>query len=136
VLDEAIAELAGGTGAGPGIRTSSSTRSATDAAVRRAKWIGRGTLKARYFMIRPSHWGTRLHRAIAAAITHQRASGNGDFRSFHTKVTASEHVEPVQTTSGFGADLEAGRFLGDYMNAATIRVAAAYFCLNALGGYA
>jgi hypothetical protein len=82
--------------------------------------------------------GVPAYTAAIVAATNgiNDASGNGDFRSFHTKVTAERNMwNQFQTTSGFGGDLEAGRALVDYMNARNDPRRAAYFCQNALGGY-
>src|SRR5258708_26775261 len=75
--------------------------------------------------------------AVAAALNGiGDASGAGDLRSFHTRVTAERNLwSQFQVSSGFGTDLEAGKPLVDYMNARNDPRRAAYFCLNALGGY-
>ena len=140
LLDEAIAELTGGTGPGPGIRDLIfNPLGDQTAAGQRAKWIRAAwTLKARYYMHTAESLGVPAYTAAIAAATNgiNDPSRNGDFRSFHTKVTAERNMwNQFQTTSGFGGDLEAGRFLVDYMNARNDPRRAAYFCLNALGGY-
>jgi hypothetical protein len=140
LLDEAIAELSVGMGAGPG-NTDLIFNAAGDQSVatQRAKWLKVAyTLKARYYMHTAESLGTPAYtNAIVAALNGiADASGAGDLRSFHTKVTAERNMwSQFQVSSGFGTDLEAGRSLTDYMNARNDPRRAAYFCLNALGGY-
>jgi len=89
------------------------------AAGQRAKWIRAAwTLKARYFMHTPSHWGYPPNTAaIAAAINGiNDASGNGDFRCSTRRSPPSATCGTSSNHVRFGADLERA-VLGDYMNA-------------------
>src|SRR5256885_5533889 len=96
------------------------------------------TLKARYYMHTAESLGVPAYTAAIAAALNGIGdpTGEGDLRSFHTKVTAERNMwSQFQVSSGFGTDLEAGKTLVDYMNARNDPRRAAYFCLNALGGY-
>ena len=139
-LSEAIAELASGVGAGPGSRDLVFNPGADQSvATLQAKWTRVAyTLKARYYMHTAESLGVPAYAAaIAAALNGiNDPTGQGDLRSFHTKVTAERNMwSQFQVSSGFGTDLEAGKTLVDYMNARNDPRRAAYFCLNALGGY-
>jgi len=95
-------------------------------------------LKARYYMHTAESLGVPAYTAAIAAALNGIGdpSGAGDLRSFHTRVTAERNMwSQFQVSSGFGTDLEAGKPLVDYMNARNDPRRAAYFCLNALGGY-
>jgi len=125
VLDQAIAELTNGAGAGPGTADLVFHGS-------RAKWIAAAwTLKARYFMHTAESLGVPAYNnALAAAANGiADATGAGDFASFHTSATSERNMwTQFQTSSGFGTDLEAGKALVDIMNARRDPRRAQYFC--------
>jgi len=132
LLTQAIAELTNAAGAGPGT---------ADLVFRgtRASWIAAAwTLKARYFMHTAESLGTPAYtNAITAALNGiSDATGNSDFRSFHSAATSERNMWlQFQTSSGFGTDLEAGKALVDRMNARSDPRRALYFCKNAGGTY-
>jgi starch-binding outer membrane protein, SusD/RagB family len=127
LLDQAIAELQNGSGAGPG---------ASDLIFggNTAKWIAAAnTLKARYYMHTAESLGTPAYTAaITAALSGiNDATGAGDFASLHTKKTSERNMwAQFQTSSGFGGDLIAGKALVDIMNARSDPRRARYFCPN------
>ncbi len=128
LLDEAIAELTNGSGAGP-----------SDADLvfggENAKWIRAAwTLKARFYMATAESLGVPAYTSALAAATNgiSDGTGAGDFSSFHTSATSERNMwAQFQTSSGFGTDLEAGKALADFMNAQNDPRRAAYFCPNA-----
>jgi starch-binding outer membrane protein, SusD/RagB family len=132
VLDEAIAELQNGAGAGPAV---------SDLVFNgdRARWIRAAyTLKARYHMHTAESLGTTAYQAAIVAATNgiNDPTGAGDFASFHTSSTSERNMwSQFQSTSGFGPDLLAGKRLVDIMNSRSDPRRAEYFCLNAVGGY-
>jgi len=140
LLDQATTELSSNLGAGPGNRDLVFNPAGDQSvATLRARWTRAAwTLKARYYMHTAESLGVPAYTAaIAAALNGiTDPSGAGDLRSFHTRVTAERNMwSQFQLSSGFGTDLEAGKPLVDYMNARNDPRRAAYFCLNALGGY-
>jgi len=130
VLTQAIAELTNGAGAGPGV---------ADLVFQgdRANWIRAAwTLKARYFMHTAESLGVPAYTAAIAAATNgiNDPSGASDLASFHSTATSERNMwAQFQTSSGFGTDLEGGRFLATYMNARLDPRRAAYFCPTATG---
>src|SRR3989442_10871712 len=63
------------------------------------------------------------------------ATGASDFASFHTSATNERNMwAQFQTSSGFGTDLTAGKFLADYMNARSDPRRPQYFCFNGTAG--
>ena len=132
VLDQAIAELTNGAGAGPG--AADLVLNGNKAAWIRVAW----TLKARFYMQTAESLGTPAYAAaITAALNGiNDATGASDFSSFHTLATSERNMwAQFQTSSGFGTDLEAGKALVDYMNARADPRRAQYFCPNSLGGF-
>ena len=127
VLDQAIAELTNGAGSGPG--TSDLVFGGN-----KAKWIAAAyTLKARYFMHTAESLGTPAYQAAVAAAANgiSDATGAGDLASFHTAATSERNMwTQFQTSSGFGTDLEAGKFLVDQLNLRKDPRLAFYFCKN------
>ena len=132
LLSEAVTELGSGHGPGPG----SSDLVLGGDPVAWAKVAH--TLKARYFMHTAESLGTP---AYTSAITEALLgisdnTGASDFSSFHTAATSERNMwAQFQTSSGFGTDLEAGKFLVDYMNSRTDPRLASYFCKNASNTY-
>lgn len=132
LLDQAIAELTNGAGAGPG---------SVDLVFRgnKAKWIRAAwTLKARFHMETAESLGASAYTAaIAAALNGiNDPTGASDFSSFHTTATSERNMwAQFQTSSGFGPDLEGGRALATYMNARLDPRRAAYFCPTATGSW-
>ena len=125
VLDQAIAELTNGSGAGPG--TADLVFGGNKGRWIRTAW----TLKARYYMHTAESLGTPAYTAAlnAAANGINEVSGAGDFASFHTSATSERNMwAQFQTSSGFGTDLEAGKALVDIMNARGDPRRAQYFC--------
>ena len=133
VLTDAIAELTNGSGAGPG---------AADLVLggNKAKWIKVAwTLKARYYIETAESLGAAAYNNAITAATNgiSDPSGKSDFSSFHSTATSERNMwAQFQTSSGFGGDLEGGRFLADYMNARLDPRRAAYFCPTATAPWA
>jgi hypothetical protein len=127
LLDQAIAELNSGIGAGPG---DADLVLHGDA----AKWVRVAhTLKARYYMHTAESLGTPAYQnAITEALQGiNDATGGSDFASFHTTATSERNMwAQFQTSSGFGPDLQAGRAMVDVMNARLDPRLSAYFCPN------
>ncbi len=127
VLDQAIAELTNGSGSGPG--TSDLVFGGN-----KAKWIAAAsTLKARYYLHTAESLGTPAYQAAITAATNgiSDATGASDFASFHTAATSERNMwTQFQTSSGFGTDLEAGKFLADQMNLRKDPRLSFYFCKN------
>ncbi len=104
-LSEAIAELASGVGAGPGSRDLVFNPGADQSvATLQAKWTRVAyTLKARYYMHTAESLGVPAYAAaIAAALNGiSDPTGQGDLRSFHTKVTSASTrwADTAATTS-------------------------------------
>jgi len=127
LLDQAIAELTTKTGDGPG---------GTDLVLGGdpAPWIEAAwTLKARYYMHTAESLGTPAYTlAIAAALKGiSDATGASDLSSFHTTKTSERNMwAQFQTSSGFGADLQASKALVDVMNARKDPRLSSYFCAN------
>ena len=123
VLDQAIVEL-GGSGAGPG--DADLVFGGDPAKWTKVAW----TLKARYYMHTAESLSTSYTAALAAAANGiSDASGDGDFASFHTSATSERNMwAQFQTSSGFGTDLEAGKYLVDIMNARRDPRRDQYFC--------
>jgi hypothetical protein len=125
VLDQAIAELNNGAGAGPG--TADLVFGGN-----RARWIKAAwTLKARYYMHTAESLGVPAYNAAIAAAANgiADASGAGDFASFHSSATSERNMwTQFQTSSGFGTDLEGGQPLVSYMKARNDPRVPLYFC--------
>jgi hypothetical protein len=125
LLDQAIAELTNGSGAGPG---------ATDLVFHgdRAKWIRVAyTLKARYYLETAESLGTPAYTLARDTALKGISDPSGDFSSFHTTATSERNMwAQFQTSSGFGLDLEAGKALVDYMLARGDPRVPEYFCKN------
>lgn len=130
-LDEAIAELQSGTGAGPG---DADLVLGGDA----AKWIKVAyTLKARFYMNTADSLGAPAYtNAITAAL--QGISGpTGDLKSFHSLATSERNMwAQFQSSSGFGPDLQAGKALVDFMKARSDPRLSAYFCSDVTASWA
>ena len=131
LLDEAIAELQSNTGAGPGTADLIFRGNATN-------WIRVAyTLKARYFMHTAESLGTPAYQNAITAATNgiSDATGNGDFRAFHSTATAERNMWAQFQGTSFGNDIKAGKFLTDIMNARSDPRLPSYFCLNTNGTY-
>lgn len=133
LLDQAIAELTNGAGAGPG---------AVDLVFGgdRANWSKVAwTLKARYFMHTAESLGTPAYNnAITAALNGiSDATGGSDFRAFHSGAGAGERNMwgAFQESSSFGQDIVPGKFLVDRMNARSDPRLPSYFCKTAGNQY-
>src|SRR4029077_1336150 len=114
-----------------------------------AKWIATAhTLKARYFLhtVEAAANGKLGARTVAdvftdaiaqATIGIADATGAGDFRAFHVAgVTTQQNMwSQFQTNSAFASDLEAGKFLVDYMKARNDPRLSSYFCPNATAAW-
>ena len=102
------------------------------------KWIPAWTLKARYYVHTAESLGTGAYtNAINAALNGiSDASGKSDLRAFHTTASAERNMwGAFQSSSSFGQDVIAGKFLVDIMNGRSDPRLPAYFCKNLLGGY-
>jgi hypothetical protein len=131
LLDRAIADLASGTGAGPGVFD---LMYAGD----RQKWIAAAyTLKARLYMHTVEKLGAGQYaKAIAAAQLGISNSAN-DLRSVHAGGSLVERHMWVQLiqASGFGEDIAAGARLVELMKARNDPRLGVYFTRNPAGGY-
>jgi starch-binding outer membrane protein, SusD/RagB family len=127
LLDQAIAELQNASGPGP-------TSADLVFGGNRTNWIGvANTLKARYFMHTAESLGTPAYQAAITAATNgiSDPTGKSDFASFHSSATSERNMwAQFQTSSGFGTDLEAGKFMVDRMNNRKDPRLASYFCKN------
>jgi hypothetical protein len=130
VLDEAIAELTNGSGAGP-------TFYDQVFGGNRANWIKAAwTLKARYYIETAESLGAPAYTAAITAALNGISAPSGDLRSSHTSAQSERNMwAQFQNSSGFGGDLEAGKAMVDYMNARGDPRRAQYFCPNKGGGY-
>ncbi len=114
-----------------------------------AKWIATAhTLKARYFLhtLEAAANGKLGPRTVANVFTDAiaeatngiaDATGASDFSSFHVAGVSTEQNmwSQFQTNSAFASDLEAGKFLVDYMKARNDPRLPAYFCPNATAAW-
>jgi len=77
-----------------------------------------------------------VHCAIAGALNHHRPVRCRRSAFIHTRGHGrAQHVEASSTQLGGSAPISRRAALVDYMNARNDPRRAAYFCLNALGGY-
>src|SRR5690349_16052863 len=131
-LDQAIAELQSGIGAGPGDADLVLGGAA-------AKWLKVAyTLKARFYMSTAESLGVPAYQsAITAALNGiSDATGASDFASFHTTRTSERNMwTQFQTSSGFGPDLQAGQALVNFMKGRNDPRLAAYFCPDVSAGW-
>src|SRR6266702_2405507 len=126
LLSTAITNLAG-PGSGPG--ANDLIFGGNTAKWTRVAW----TLKARYYLQTAESLGAPAYTAAIAAATNgiNDATGASDFASFHTPATSERNMwTQFQTSSGFGTDLEAGKFLADQMNLRKDPRLSFYFCKN------
>lgn len=128
LLDEAITDL-GGAGQGPGPRDLVYGGD-------KVKWIAlANTLKARYHMHTAERLGAAAYNAAIAAADLGISDTADDFRAFHATATQEANLWYQFSTTTFGQDVVAGKFLADLMNARSDPRRPAYFGLNELGGY-
>jgi hypothetical protein len=117
-------------------------------AAQRAAWIATAwTLKARYWLhvVNAAANGklsgltaAQVYDSAIAAATNGISDPTGahDFRSKHFSATTQQNMwSQFQQYSGFGADLEAGKPLVDYMKARSDPRIPLYFCKDKAGGY-
>jgi hypothetical protein len=133
LLDQAIAELTNGAGAGPG---------AVDLVYggNRANWIKAAwTLKARFYMHTAESLGVPAYNnAITAANNGiSDATGASDLRAFHSAAGAGERNMwgAFQSSSSFGQDIVPGKYLVDRMNSRSDPRLPAYFCRTPVNTY-
>ena len=113
-----------GTGTGPGVADLVFNGD-------RPSWVATAwTLKARYFLHTAESLGAPAYQnAITAALNGiADASGNSDFRSFHTTGTSERNMWAQFQGSSFGNDLVAGKALVDVMNGRSDPRLPQYFC--------
>jgi hypothetical protein len=135
LLSQAIVELTSDSGAGPRAGADLVFNPAGDQSVaaERAKWIKAAwTLKARFYMHTAESLGVPAYNnAIAAALNGiSDASGNSDFRAFHSGLGAGERNMwgAFQESSSFGQDVVPGQFLDTLMKRRDDPRLPAYFC--------
>jgi len=129
-LDQAIAELGSGVGAGPG---DADLVLGGDA----AKWIKVAyTLKARFYMNTADSLGAPAYTSAITAALQGISSPLGDLKSFHSTATSERNMwAQFQSSSGFGPDLQAGQALVNFMKARNDPRLPAYFCRDASAGW-
>jgi hypothetical protein len=131
LLDQAIADLSGGAGAGPG---------AFDLMYGGAKpaWIAAAyTLKARLYMHTVSKLGVGQYAKAISAAQKGISSASNDLRSVHSgSGLAEKHIwAQFFLASGFGEDLVAGATLANLMSLRSDPRLSQYFVKNSNGGY-
>jgi len=127
LLTQAIAELGTKIGDGPG--GNDLVFGGDPAAWTQAAW----TLKARYFMQTAESLGATAYTNAITAATNgiSDPTGASDLSAFHTTKTSERNMwAQFQTSSGFGADLQGGKTLVDFMNARSDPRLSSYFCPN------
>ncbi len=148
LLSQAIAELTNDNVSTHGPLSSDLVFGGLTPANQRAAWIATAwTLKARYWLhvVNAAANGKLsgltapqvYDSAIAAAMNGiSDPTGAHDFHSTHFTATTQQNMwSQFQQFSGFGADLEAGKPLVDYMKARTDPRIPLYFCKDKVGGY-
>jgi hypothetical protein len=148
LLTQAISELTNDNDNTHGPLSSDLVFGGLTPANQRAAWIATAwTLKARYWLHVVNAAGTprlpgltapQVYDSAIAAATNgiSDPTGKRDFHSVHFSATTQQNMwSQFQQFSGFGADLEAGKPLVDYMKARTDPRIPLYFCKNKVGGY-
>ncbi len=133
LLDQAIAELNSGIGAGP--EDADLVLGGDAAAWERVAH----TLKARYYMHMAESLGTPAYQnAITEALQGiNDSTGSSDFASFHTTANSERNMwAQFQTSSGFGPDLQAGKAMVDVMKARRDPRLPSYYCPNVRASWA
>jgi len=148
LLNQAIAELTNDNVSTHGPLSSDLVFGGLTPANQRAAWIATAwTLKARYWLHvvnaaangkLPGLTAPQVYDSAIAAATNGISDPTGahDFHSVHFIATTQQNMwSQFQQFSGFGADLEAGKPLVDYMKARTDPRIPLYFCKNKGGTY-
>jgi starch-binding outer membrane protein, SusD/RagB family len=148
LLSQAISELTNDNVATDGPLSSDLVFGRLSPANQRTAWIATAwTLKARYWLhvVNAAANGKvsgltapQVYDSAIAAATNGISDPTGahDFHSVHFAATTQQNMwSQFQQFSGFGADLEAGKPLVDYMKARNDPRIPLYFCKDKVGGY-